>query len=326
VRLLITGGAGYIGSIAVERALAAGHEVTVLDNLWRGHRGAVADEADVRQADLRDAAAVIEVVADVRPDAILHYAAATIVPESVEDPLGYFEVNVVGSHNLIAAAIKVDVPRFVFSSTAAVYGSVDQEVLSEELPTEPINPYGRSKLMVEQMLEWHHRRYGLRCAIFRYFNVAGATDLRGEDHDPETHLIPVALLAATGKRTLTVFGTDYPTPDGTCIRDYVHVADLADAHLLAVNWLEPEPWGIFNLGTTSGSSVNEIVEAVRRATGRDFPVEYGPRRPGDPARLVADADRARRLLGWNPNRSNVDEMVSSAWRWMQAHPDGYGDI
>jgi UDP-glucose 4-epimerase len=191
------------------------------------------------------------------------------------------------------------------------------------LPANPINPYGRSKLIVEQMLEWHQRRYGLRCAIFRYFNVAGATELRGEDHDPETHLIPVALQAAQGKRQLTVFGTDYPTPDGTCIRDYVHVADLADAHLLALGWLESESWGVFNLGTTSGLSVNEIVEAVVRITGRKFPVAYGARRPGDPARLVASAKLARALLGWEPARSTVDEMVSSAWRWMQTHPDGY---
>ena len=324
MRLLITGGAGYIGSVAVERSLDAGHEVTVLDNLWRGHRAAVADGADLRPVDLRDAPAVSEVVTDVRPDAILHFAAATIVPESVDDPLGYFEINVVGSHHLISAAVKAEVPRFVFSSTAAVYGNVDVEVLTEDITPSPINPYGRSKLMAEQMLEWHQQRYGLRCAIFRYFNVAGASDLRGEDHNPETHLIPVALLAAQGKRQLTIFGSDYPTPDGTCIRDYVHVADLADAHLLALPWLDSQAWGIFNLGTTAGTSVTEVVEAVERATGRELPVKDGPRRQGDPARLVAGAERARRELGWNPTSSTVDEMVGSAWRWMEAHPHGYG--
>ncbi|MDQ2683943.1 MAG: UDP-glucose 4-epimerase GalE, partial [Chloroflexota bacterium] len=256
----------------------------------------------------------------------LHFAAATIVPESMEMPLEYFEANVVGSHNLISATIEAGTPRFIFSSTAAVYGDAMTETISEEHPLNPINPYGLSKLMVEQMLEWHHRRYDLNVAIFRYFNVAGATESCGEDHSPETHLIPVAIQFAQGKRSsFTVFGTDYDTPDGTCIRDYVHVADLVDAHLLATDWLADNRWGVFNLGTTSGTSVREIVQAVAEQAGEMPGITYGERRAGDPARLVADATRARTDLGWSPRQSDVTTMVKSAWDWMEAHPAGYDD-
>jgi UDP-glucose 4-epimerase len=326
VRILITGGAGYIGSVAVEQSLAAGHEVVVVDNLWRGHRAAIPDEVEFRECDLRDKEGIAAAVREAKPDAIMHFAAATVVPESVEDPLLYFEVNTVGSHYLISAAIAAGVPRFIFSSTAAAYGDVDAEVLTEEMPTNPISPYGRSKVMVEQMLQWHQQRYDLNVAIFRYFNVAGATGIRGEDHRPETHLIPVALLAALGKRDgFTVFGADYPTPDGTCIRDYVHVADLADAHVLAADWLTDNGWGLFNLGTTSGTSVQQVIHAVEGVTDRTLPVTVGPRRAGDPARLIASAERARTILGWEPQRSTVEQMVGSAWDWMHRHPDGYLD-
>jgi UDP-glucose 4-epimerase len=326
VRILITGGAGYIGSVAVEQSLAAGHEVVVVDNLWRGHRAAIPDEVEFRECDLRDKEGIAAAVRQAKPDAIMHFAAATVVPESVEDPLLYFEVNTVGSHYLISAAIAAGVPRFVFSSTAAAYGDVDAEVLTEQMPTNPISPYGRSRVMVEQVLQWHQQRYHLNVAIFRYFNVAGATGIRGEDHRPETHLIPVALLAALGKRDgLTVFGADYPTPDGTCIRDYVHVADLADAHVLAADWLTDNGWGLFNLGTTSGTSVQQVIHAVEGVTDRTLPVTIGPRREGDPARLIASAEKARTVLGWEPKRSTVEQMVGSAWDWMQHHPDGYAD-
>ena len=326
MRILITGGAGYIGSVAVEQSLAAGHDVVVVDSLWRGHRQAVPDDVELRECDLRDRAGIASVVKDIKPDAIMHFAAAIVVPESVEDPLLYFDVNTVGSHYLITAAINAGVPRFIFSSTAAAYGNTDAEILTEDMPTNPISPYGRSKVMVEQMLEWHQKRYDLNVAIFRYFNVAGATERRGEDHDPETHLIPVALQAASGTRDkFTVFGTDYPTPDGTCIRDYVHVADLADAHILAANWLSSNDWGIFNLGTTNGLSVQQIVQAVEGVTDRTLPVTVGPRREGDAARLIASAERARNILGWNPKRSTVERMVGSAWDWMHKHPNGYGD-
>ena len=322
MRILITGGAGYIGSVAVEQSLAAGHDVVVVDSLWRGHRQAVPDDVELRECDLRDKEGIASVVKDIKPDAIMHFAAAIVVPESVEDPLLYFDVNTVGSHYLITAAINAGVPRFIFSSTAAAYGNTDAEILTEDMPTNPISPYGRSKVMVEQMLEWHQKRYDLNVAIFRYFNVAGATERRGEDHDPETHLIPVALQAASGTRDkFTVFGTDYPTPDGTCIRDYVHVADLADAHILAANWLSSNDWGIFNLGTTNGLSVQQIVQAVEGVTDRTLPVTVGPRREGDAARLIASAERARMILGWNPKRSTVERMVGSAWDWMQLAPE-----
>lgn len=324
MRILVTGGAGYIGSVAVEQSLAAGHEVAVVDSLWRGHRNAVPVAVPLYECDLRDATATAAVLAEVRPDAVMHFAAATIVPESMDDPLGYFEANVVGSHNLVSAAVQAEVPRFIFSSTAAVYGNANVEVIGEDLPTAPINPYGLSKLMVEQMLAWHARRYSMNVAIFRYFNVAGATALHGEDHTPETHLIPVALEFARGTRSqFTVFGTDYATPDGTCIRDYVHVADLADAHLLGAEWLESHQWGVFNLGTTTGTSVQEIIKAVEGVTDRTLPVTIGPRRDGDPDRLVASAEKARTQLGWNPTRSGVEQMVGSAWEWMQQNPNGY---
>jgi UDP-glucose 4-epimerase len=327
MRVLVTGGAGYIGSVAVERLRAAGHEVAVLDSLWRGHRQAVPADVPVHECDLLDAARVVEVIAQARPEAVMHFAAAAIVPESVEDPARYFAVNVVGSHNLLAAMRRGGVSLVVYSSTAAVYGVPASLPIDEETPTEPINPYGRSKLMVEHMLPWYDRAYGLRYAAFRYFNVAGATEQCGEDHRPETHVIPVALHVLLGKREqFQVFGTDYPTPDGTAIRDYVHVVDLVDAHLLALELLRADDrsLGAMNLGTTDGFSVKQIVAAVERVTGRPLPVVYAERRPGDPPALVADGAKARDLLGWRPNRSTLDQMVESAWAWYQRHPEGYG--
>jgi UDP-glucose 4-epimerase len=253
----------------------------------------------------------------------MHFAAAALVGESVADPARYFSVNVVGSHNLLVSMRDAGVTRFVFSSTAAVYGTPDTSPITEDTPKAPINPYGRSKLMVEEMLEWHAAAYGLNHAVLRFFNVAGASTERGEDHKPETHVIPVALETILGKRPVfKIFGTDYPTPDGTAIRDYVHVIDLADAHLLALAKLD-RPLGAFNLGTTSGFSVAEIVAAVERVTGRQLPVERSGRREGDPPELVADSTRAREVLGWNPHRSTLEQMIGSAWAWMQAHPHGY---
>ena len=326
MRVLVTGGAGYIGSVAVERLLGAGHEVAVLDSLWRGRRAAIPDEVPFYDCDLLNAGRIAEAVAAARPDAVMHFAAAAVVPESVADPARYFAINVVGSHNLLAAMQATGVRNLVFSSTAAVYGAPPSLPITEESPTEPINPYGRSKLMVEQMLPWHDQAYGLRYATFRYFNVAGATERCGEDHRPETHVIPVALFVLLGKLDrFKVFGTDYPTPDGTAIRDYVHVVDLVDAHLLALEKLaaEDRSLGAMNLGTTDGFTVKQIVEAIERVTGRQLPVDYVEQRPGDPPALVAESRRAREVLGWQPTRSTLEEMVGSAWTWYQRHPNGY---
>lgn len=325
MRVLVTGGGGYIGSVAVECLLGAGYDVVVLDNFWRGHQPAVPTGVEKVDCDLRDRDHTIRAVKEAWVDAVLHFAAATLVGESVVQPAEYFEINVVGSHNLLVAMRDAGVSKLVFSSTAAVYGMPETLPITETAQTVPINPYGRSKLMVEQMLEWHAGAYGLRYACPRYFNVAGATEQHGEDHEPETHVIPVALQVLLGKRPhFSVFGTDYPTPDGTAIRDYVHVVDLAEAHILALKRLD-ETLGPINLGTRDGFSVRQIVAAVERVTGRDLPVEYGPRREGDPPALVADSSKAHRLLGWTPTRSTMDEMVGSAWRWFQAHPHGYQD-
>lgn len=323
MRILVTGGAGFIGGVAVELLHQRGDDVVVLDNLWRGDARSVPDGVQTRPVDLRDTNAIRDIVRETMPDAVMHFAAATIVPESVGDPATYFAINTVGTHNLLAAMQEVGIRRFVFSSTAAVYGVPEQIPVTEDSPTNPINPYGLSKLMVEQMLDWHARAYGLNFVSFRYFNVAGATETHGEQHDPETHVIPVALQTQLGKRDrFFVFGTDYPTPDGTAIRDYVHVVDLAEAHLLALDKLD-QPLGAFNIGTRDGFSVKQIVDAVERVTGKPLPLEYGPRREGDPPALVADSTKARTVLGWQPTRSTLDQMIGSAWDWMQRHPNGY---
>lgn len=323
MKVLVTGGAGYIGSVAVERLVERGDTVFVLDNLWRGHPESLPPGVDLLNIDLRDGLAVESALRAIQPDAVLHYAAATLVPESVAEPADYFAINTVGTHNLLAAMNAAGVRKFVFSSTAAVYGEPETIPIVESSRRAPINPYGVSKHLVEQMLPAHEHAYGLRWVAFRYFNVAGATVARGEDHDPETHIIPVALQTILGKReAFNLFGTDYDTEDGTAVRDYVHVIDLIDAHLLALDKLEAT-LGAFNLGSRAGFSVRQIIEAVERVTGRALPVVEGPRRAGDPPVLIADSTRAREQLGWNPTRSSLDEMIGSAWAWMQAHPSGY---
>lgn len=326
MRVLVTGAAGYIGSVAVEKLLDAGHDVYGADNLWRGHRLAVDPRAGFRQVDLLEPEQVDDLIREARPDAVINFAAATLVPESVARPREYFAANVVGGHNLLAAMQRHGVRILVFSSTAAVYGEPETIPVPESSPLEPINPYGRSKLMVEQMLPAHATAWGLRFACLRYFNVAGATVAHGEDHNPETHLIPLALFSVMGRRPgFALFGTDYPTPDGSCIRDYVHVEDLIDAHLLALDNLASSdaPLGAFNLGTRGGFSVREVVASVERVTGQQVPLEDRPRRAGDPAVLVADSSRAREVLGWEPTRSTLDLMVGDAWAWFKTHPDGY---
>ncbi len=323
MHVLVTGGGGYIGSVATERLIERGYHVTVLDNFERGHREAVHPGAVVETCDLRCTDAVTDIVRASGADAVMHFAALTLVPESVEQPGPYFATNTAGGLNLLRAAADAGITRFVFSSTAAVYGEPAELPILEDTTKSPINPYGASKWMTEQMLDSFSHRYSINHAIFRYFNVAGATHDRGEDHDPETHLIPVALQTLLGKRDhFTMFGTDYDTPDGTAIRDYVHVVDLVDAHITALERLD-QPLGAMNLGTASGYSVKEIVDAVARVTGKDLPIRIGPRRSGDPAALVADSSRARELLGWTPRRSTLDDMIGSAWDWYQRHPNGY---
>jgi UDP-glucose 4-epimerase len=325
MHVLVTGGGGYIGSIAAEQLIERGHQVTVVDSFVRGHRAAVPEQAPRVDCDLRLPDNVADAVRAAGPDAIMHFAALPLVPESVREPGSYFATNTCGGLNLLQAAAGNGVERFVFSSTAAVYGEPETLPITEDSPKAPINPYGQSKWMTEQMLAVFSERYGINHATFRYFNVAGASETRGEDHDPETHLIPVALKTLLGERdTFTIFGTDYDTPDGTAVRDYVHVLDLVDAHIAAIERLH-EPLGAMNLGTANGFSVRQIADAVSEVTGRELPIELGPRRAGDPAALVADSTRAREVLGWEPRRSTLDQMIGSAWEWFQGNPNGYPD-
>jgi UDP-glucose 4-epimerase len=324
MRLLITGGAGYIGSIVAQELVRRGDDVTVLDSLYRGHRGAVPEGAGFVQADLLNPDALRSALA-AGYDGVLHFAALTLVGESVEEPERYYRGNVVGSLNLLDAMRTAGVKRIVFSSTAATYGEPRAVPISEDAPAAPVNAYGGSKLAVDHMLTDEARAHGLAAVSLRYFNVAGASGPLGEDHHPETHLIPLVLQAAAGVRDhVAILGSDYDTPDGTALRDYVHVDDLARAHLLALDTAVPGRHAIFNLGSGTGYSVREVIDAVRRVTGREFEVREEPRRPGDPPALVATNTRAREGLGWAPERS-LDEMVADAWAWHQAHPRGYGD-
>jgi len=325
MRVIVTGGGGYIGSVAVERLMEAGHAVTVLDNFARGHRASVHPSAKIVECDLRDGAATSKAVQGAEADAVMHFAALTLVPESVREPGAYFETNTGGGLHLLEAARAAGITRFVFSSTASVYGEPESLPIREDSPKRPINPYGQSKWMTEQMLSTYADRYDINHAIFRYFNVAGATELRGEDHDPETHLIPVALKTLLDEQgQFTIFGADFDTEDGTAVRDYVHVIDLVDAHIAAIEQLD-QPLGAMNLGTDSGFSVQQIVDAVERVTGQSLPITHGPRREGDPAALIADSSKARETLGWSPGNSSLDQMIGSAWDWFQANPRGYVD-
>ena len=330
VRILITGGAGYVGAVSAEACLAAGHEVVVLDDLTTGHRAAVPAGATLHVGTYADADGLAQLLGAERIEAILHCAARSLVGESIREPSKYYRDNVAGGVALLEAARSSGVERIVFSSTAAVYGIPDSTPIGEDAPLRPINPYGESKRTFESALAWYGRAYGLRSVSLRYFNVAGATAALGEVHDPETHLIPNVLLAAEGALELTVFGADYPTPDGTCIRDYIHVADLADAHMRAIEATAAgddrtaEPL-VCNLGSGDGYSIREVIAAAERAVGRPIPFTVGPRRIGDPPVLVAQATRAAEVLGWHAARPSLEEMVGSAWEWRQAHPDGYAD-
>jgi len=326
MRILVTGGAGYIGSVTARRLLAAGHEVEVLDDFSTGHPAALPPEAVLHRGSLLDEAFTTDVLARGGFRAVVHFAAFSLVGESVTDPLKYWRNNVGGGLNLLRAVSAAGVERFVFSSTAAVYGEPEDVPILESAPTAPVNPYGETKLAVERALAAVADQAGVAAVALRYFNACGADGPLGEDHDPETHLIPRLLRSlldpAVGFR---IFGDDFPTPDGTCIRDYIHVSDLADAHLRAVEWAATPGFTALNLGTGDGTSVREIVDATARVTGRPLDPPVAPRRAGDPARLVAANGRAAELLGWRPRRSDVDTVVADAWAWHTAHPRGYDD-
>jgi UDP-glucose 4-epimerase len=329
MRVLVTGGAGYVGAASVDGLLAAGHDVVVVDDLSTGHRTAVPDGVRLEIASFGDEAFVGELLSSARIDAILHCAARSLVAESVHEPSLYYRSNVAGGIALLEAARRASVGRIVFSSTAAVYGVPDATPIDEDAPLRPINTYGETKRTFEAAMAAYGSAYGLRSVSLRYFNVAGATERVGEVHDPETHLIPNLLRAAEGGgEPLTLFGSDYPTPDGTCVRDYIHVADLADAHLRALEATAPGDDRtaealVCNLGSGGGFSVREVVVAAESVVGRQIPLAMGPRRAGDPPILVASVARAETVLGWHPQRSSLELMIGSAWEWRQRHPAGY---
>lgn len=323
MNVFVTGGAGYIGSICVEELLNAGHAVTVFDNLSEGHRSAVDRRAAFVQGCLSNAAQVTEALHAARAEAVLHFAANALVGESMANPAKYFRNNVASGLNLLEAAVAGGVRKFVFSSTCATYGPPERVPMTEDLPQRPINPYGESKLMFEKMLLWFEQLHGLEFIAFRYFNAAGASEQFGEHHRIETHLIPNLLAVSLGRKPhAEIYGTDYPTPDGTCIRDYIHIADLAQAHILG---LAPGKRGFYNLGNGDGYSVRQVIESCERVSGKPIPAVEKPRRPGDPPKLVAAADRAMRELGWQPKFPKLDDIVATAWRWHLRHPDGYPD-
>lgn len=324
MRVLVTGGAGYIGSVVTEQLIGDGHEVVVYDNLSKGHRDAVVPGAELVEGDLGDIEKVKQTLAGRGIEAVIHMAASSLVGESVERPNKYYHNNVSNGLVLLDAMLASDVKRLVFSSTAAVYGEPEAQPIEETAPSNPTNPYGETKLAFEHALKWFDRAFGLRYASLRYFNAAGATANCGEDHDPETHIIPITLQAAGGKRShVEIYGEDYPTPDGTCIRDYIHVIDLARAHIQALAALS-DGSRIYNLGCGgAGYSVKEVIDTAKRVTGREIPTKFGPRRAGDPAILVASSDRIKSELGWQPQFQDLELIVDSAWRWMQDHPNGY---
>ncbi|MBI3165328.1 MAG: UDP-glucose 4-epimerase GalE [Anaerolineales bacterium] len=323
MNIFVTGGAGYIGSATAEALIKAGHQVTVYDSLVTGHREAVPAGAKFIHASLDDTHALAEALTSTRYDAIMHFAAFIEAGESMKDPGRFFRNNFTNSLGLIETAVQAGARKFVFSSTAAVYQS-SEEPLTEESPLGPTNVYGHTKLMTEQALEWYRSIYGLHFAALRYFNACGAMPGRGEAHQPESHLIPRVLQIALGQaESATIFGTDYPTPDGTCIRDYIHIADLVSAHILALGALEKRDKMIYNVGSGNGFSVKEVIETARAVTGHAIPAREHPRRPGDPARLVASPEKIKNELGWQPKNTNMQAILSSAWEWHKSHPHGY---
>lgn len=323
--ILVTGGAGYIGSVTVEALRGRGQKVVVIDNLVYGHRNAVDPSVPFYEGDIGDKELVSRIIAENSVTACIHFSAYAYVGESVQQPQKYFQNNVRQTLDLLDVLLEHDVKQFIFSSTCATFGEPQYTPIDEQHPQQPTNPYGWSKLMIERVLEAYSTAYGLRCVVLRYFNASGATATRGEDHFPETHLIPLVLFAALGRLShVSVFGTDYPTPDGTAIRDYIHVSDLAEAHLLALDHLDNGGGSdAFNLGNGSGFSVNEVIAAARRVTGREINVANAPRRPGDPSKLIANAEKAGRVLSWQPKITGIEEIIASAWKWHTEHPEGY---
>jgi len=323
MKIVVTGGAGYIGSIVVEQLVEAGEEVIVFDNLFQGHQAAVHPDALFVEGDLADRAVVDGLLSKHRPDAIMHFASYTLVGESMENPFLYLGDNITNGLNLLQSAVQHGVRRFILSSTANLFDDPERMPIDEMERIVPGSPYGESKYILERMLYWLDRVYGFRYAALRYFNAAGASPERGEDHEPELHLIPIVLGVALGKRDkVTIFGDDYPTRDGTCVRDYIHVIDLAQAHILALRALD-QGSRVYNLGNGQGFTVSEVIETAREITGHPVPAEIGPRRPGDPAVLIASSDRIRRELGWKPRFPDLRDIIESAWKWHQAHPKGY---
>lgn len=325
--ILVLGGAGYIGSHAVDQLIEQGKQVVVVDNLLTGHRQAIHPAATFYEGDIRDKAFLQSVFEKETIDGVIHFAASSLVGESVEKPLKYFNNNVYGIQVLLEVMKEHQVKHIVFSSTAATYGEPDHSPITEETPTNPKNPYGESKLIMEKMMRWCDEAYGMKYVALRYFNVAGAkSDASiGEDHDPETHLVPIILQAALGQRKeVAIFGEDYDTPDGTCVRDYVHVEDLIAAHLLALEYLQKgNESNVFNLGSNHGYSVKEMVEAARNVTKKEIPARVAPRRAGDPSTLVASSEKARKVLGWKPVYTDVEAIIETAWNWHVSHPNGY---
>ena len=323
MKILVVGGAGYIGSICAEALLDQKHEVAIFDNLSEGHRSAVDPRAKFIEGDLADRKMIAETLARLRPEAVMHFAANALVGESMQNPSKYFRNNIASGLNLLDAMVAAEVKRLVFSSTCATFGPPERVPIDEETPQRPINPYGESKLAFEKILRWYDAIHGLQFVSLRYFNAAGASEKFGEDHRCETHLIPNVLKVALGQKNhVEIFGTDYETPDGTCIRDYIHINDLAHAHILA---LEAPGSAFYNLGTGGGSSVREVIESCRKISRQPIPVLEKPRRPGDPPRLIASSEKIKRELGWRPQFQTLDAIVESAWKWHQKFPRGYED-
>jgi UDP-glucose 4-epimerase len=323
MRIFVVGGAGYIGSVCAELLLNEGHEVAIFDNLTEGHRRAVDSRANLTQGELADRAQIQAALSRARPDAVMHFAANAVVAESMRDPSKYFRNNISSGLNLLDAMIAARVQRIVFSSTCAIFGFPERVPIEETTPARPINPYGESKLAFEKILHWYDRIHGLKFVSLRYFNAAGATENFGEDHRQETHLIPNVLKVALGQKpNVEIYGTDYDTPDGTCIRDYIHIVDLARAHILA---LGAPGSAFYNLGTGGGSSVREVIAACAKVTGRKIETIEKPRRPGDPPRLIASSEKAKKELEWRPQFQSLEAIIKSAWKWHQKFPRGYED-